>query len=120
MKEVSLNIFRLKNGGGERAYMQQSIQTSALQTTVSSKTEKQYREMAQQLFFSNLLSYLLCMCMCAALQVGDATHKIAALFYCMGVTVSLMTVSQKVLIGRLCVRGVTMQPAAGQEQQAAD
>lgn len=54
--------------------------------------------MAQQLFFSTLLSYLLCMCMCAALQqVGDATHKIAALFYCVGVTVSPMTVSQNYL-----------------------
>lgn len=76
MKEVSLNIFRLKNGEGKGHIWKQSIQTSALQTTVSSKTEKQYREMAQQLFFSNLLSYLLCMCMCAALQVGDATHKL--------------------------------------------
>lgn len=38
-------------GGGEGHIWKQSIQTSALQTTVSSKTEKQYREMAQQLFF---------------------------------------------------------------------
>lgn len=105
---------------GKGHIWKQSIQTSALQTSVSSKTGKQYREMEQQVFFSTLLSYLVCMCMCAALQqVGDATHKIAALFYCVGVTVSPMTVSQKVL-GRLCVRGVTMQPAAGQEQQAPD
>lgn len=85
------------------------------------KLENNTEKWNNSYFLSTLLSYLLCMCMCAALQqVGDATHKITALFYCVGVTVSPMTVRQKVLVGRLCVRGVTMQPAAGQEQQAAE
>lgn len=121
MKEVSLDIFRLKNGGGKGIYGNNQFKHQLCKQQLVVKLKNNTEKWHNSYFFSTLLSYLLCMCMCAALQqVGDATHKIAALFYCVGVTVSLMTVSQKVLIGRLCVRGVTIQPAAGQEQQAAD